>query len=133
MGWTHTQQNFKELIRSRTHGWGTRKLLAKCFKGNPRFKGTLWTVWEYTDDEGKVIRYIGCDMLQYRRDGNYTWLYKDMSDCSGPCVYNCPLKYLQMTSGPNDSCNDGYSASWRVSVLEYHAQKRAKRLARKAV
>ena len=84
MGWLfNTNQTFKELLRDRCASWtnvvttgehvGNRleaTCLKHCFRGNPAFKGHLWTVWEHklwdiTGTEPVLIktdRFIGLDL-----------------------------------------------------------------------
>lgn len=50
------------------------------------------------------------------------WGYKDMTEDSGPCYYDCPLSLLDMTDEPTS----GYAAEWRTKVRAHHATKKAK-------
>jgi len=45
-----------------------------------------------------------------------------MDEGSGPCYYDCPLKYLQMAPIPDSP----YAQGWRDKVRAYHTNKYAK-------
>lgn len=125
MGWTTNDSWTRaSLIRERiegevSRGTGTiRKCLAHVYRGSA-WKGTLWTVWELTKVDGKVIRYIGCDLLQCYGG---TWGYKDLEAGMGPCQVNCPLSYLLM--GPFDyDYEKGTYLEWVGGVLLHYRRK----------
>lgn len=48
------------------------------------------------------------------------WGYKDMTEDSGPCYYDCPLSLLAITDEPTE----GYAVEWRRKVRAHHAKKR---------
>jgi hypothetical protein len=141
MGWTSGWGTLKSLIAERSKGWinpngaggmtVTSTCLAKCFRGNPAFAGTLWGVWEqaFTNADGSEARpperFITCDLL---RCSNYRglpeWGYKDMAESCGPYYYNCPEKYLKMVPVVANQ-------EWRDGVAEYHRERRRKRAAKK--
>lgn len=52
------------------------------------------------------------------------WGYKDMTEDSGPCYYDCPLSLLKMTDEPTE----GYAVEWRQKVRAHHAAKKARPL-----
>lgn len=109
MGWLFTQgQTRKELIAHLTQDEDNSKCLKHCTRGN-----VLWTVREYVDQEKKVIKYIGCDLM--KSDG-YGWGYKDMSESVHPYYYTCPLSYLKMTPVANKD--------WRTKVYAYHTKQK---------
>lgn len=138
MGWSYCEAwTLKSLIAERSKGWTnpngadgmtvTSTCLAKCFRGNPAFAGTLWGVWEqtFTNPDGSKARppqcFITCDLLRCHRG---EWGYKDMDESCGPHYFNCPEKYLKMVPVAN--------AEWREGVAEYHRRRREKRAAKKA-
>lgn len=138
MGWSHGWVSLRSLIAELTKGWTNDKskddlvvtstCLAKCFRGNPAFKGTLWSVWEqvFKNRDGTKTkppeRFIRCDLVQvYNRE----WGYKDLCESMGPVVCNCPEKYLRMV--PEVANGD-----WREKVAEYHTQRRQKAVEKKA-
>lgn len=139
MGWSFGWGSFRGLVSDLARGWTrpsskdlsfvvTSTCLAKCFRGNPAFAGTLWSVWEqvFTNSDGSETkppeRFIRCDLL---RCTSGEWGYKDMCESMGPYYYNCPQKYLDMVP-------EVANASWREKVAEYHVQRRTKRAAKKA-
>lgn len=122
MGWTTNDSWTRaSLIRERIEGEtsrhsGTiRECLHHCYRGSA-WKGTLWTVWKLTKVDGKIIYYIGCDLLQCYGG---TWGYKDMEAGMGPCQVNCPLSYLLM--GPFDyDYEKGTYLEWVGGVLLHY-------------
>ncbi len=145
MGWLYNYSwTLKSLIAERTKDWShtfsknellgagitvTTTCVAKCFRGNVCYKGTLWVVWERTfaNPDGSVAkapeRWIGCDLMQ-RSGGD--WGYKDLDESCGPYYYNCPEKYLNMVP-------EVANQEWRDAVAEHHKLRRAKRAKRKLV
>jgi len=143
MGWTQVYgSTLKSTIADRTKGWETTSsnkeyyiktvCIAHCFRGARTHKGILWSVFEQTftklsDGSIEVKRFIACDLLEYwRRDGYSGWSYKDMDESCHPYYYNCPEKYLKMVP-------EVASQEWREGVAEYHAKRRAKLAAKRAV
>jgi hypothetical protein len=130
MGWWQdtSGKTLKEIIEEYTRETRGRRLLKKCFRGNPSFSGILWTVWEIECNDGVKRRIIGCDLIEYWRSksGN-GWAVKSMDEGVGPLYYNCPLSYLDIASGPNSFENEGYSKEWRKAVRSYHSSKKAKK------
>lgn len=57
--------------------------------------------------------------------GYYNFSYKDLTEFSGPCVYDCPIRILKSLSPLNDT-NDpnGYAREWRRKVEVYHNQRK---------
>ena len=114
MGWYHTQGASKKDIvndiinesffRNEEKGV-TSKCLRHCVKGN-----VLWLLNEYSYDDGKVDKWIGCYLL--RSDKGYGWGYKPMNESFGPYYYSCPLSYLEEAPV---ACEE-----WRAGVREYH-------------
>lgn len=129
MGWTFGWGNLRALINDRIKGWKNINAktgltvesvcIAKCFRGNPLFSGTLWMVWEQTFTKDGVETnkkcFIECDLL---RCTGGEWGYKDMEESMHPYYYNCPMKYLSMTPV---ECPE-----WREGVQEYHRKRREK-------
>jgi len=126
MGWTtSTRWTRKSLIAERIAGETNRnghirECLAHCFKGAP-WKGTLWTCWKVTRPDGTIIKYIGCDLLQY---SNYdkSWGFKDIEAGMGPSQTNCPLSYLLMEKYDYDY-EKGYFIEWVGRVLINYKKK----------
>lgn len=120
MGWLFkTGTTRRGLVEERTTEWernGVQHVcLAHCYRGNLFSGGVLWTVWERTGPDREPERWIGCDLLQYRKtDG---WGYKGMDESVGPFYYSCPLGYLKKV--PTVANED-----WRVLVRAYHAERR---------
>ena len=110
MGWSFMDQQSRKglivhLTRSEASNGVARQCLRHCISGN-----VLWTVWEVTEPEEKVRRYIGCDLLACQR--GHGWGYKEMCESMGPYYYSCPLAYLDMVPVANEE--------WRVQVRAYH-------------
>jgi hypothetical protein len=111
MGWYYGIDNSKsDVIREVTADTsfenGTSRTLRKCVKGN-----VLWSVREVNFKDGKVQRFIECNLLD-KSEGN--WGYKPMDESMGPYYYTCPLPYLDMVPVANEK--------WRSVVREHHAR-----------
>lgn len=122
MGWLFYAHTRKDLIADRIKGQETEhatwKTLKHCAVGN-----TLWYISEITVKQtGETTRHIFCDLLQ-KNHGK--WGYKDLSESMGPYYYSCPLAYLAMVPVEN--------ATWRESVIQYHAKQQAKRKKRASI
>ena len=139
MGWLfRSGYSRKDLIEDRIKDWEYSKpngtlvkttCLAHCYRGG-NFSGVLWTVWERTFlKDGQQVdqpqRWIGCDLLQSRK--NEGWGYKDMDESVHPFYYSCPIGYLAKV--PLDKY--GGNAKWRQLVRSYHARQAEKRKQRK--
>ena len=117
-----TNEDRTEMVDGRKRRW-VRTTLAHCFRGNIRFKGVLWSVvkvqvfWDDVLSQSSV--FIHCDVLEYAKRHN-GWLYKPMDEACGPYYWNCPFKYLAMAPVENQN--------WREGVLEYHRQRKQKRI-----
>ena len=141
MGWTYPHgATLKSIMAECSKGWErpTHVLiikttcLARCFRGNINYKGTLWVVFETTWTlplglEAKPAqRWIACFLLECRSfHGVRSWGYKDMDESCEPYYYNCPEKYLTMV--PEVACED-----WREGVRQYHVERRRKQAVKKA-
>lgn len=75
----------------------------------------LWSVYELPNGR----RFINLDLIQ-KHDGR--WGYKDMDECTGPCIYDCPLSLIEK-AGPNDC---GPSNRWRAAVRDLHERSKRK-------
>lgn len=114
MGWMITKDATKKDIiediihdfsfRNDTKGF-TSKCLRHCLRGN-----VLWLLIEYSYDDGKIDKWIGCYLL--RSDKGYGYGYKDMDESVHPYYYSCPLSYLNEAPVV---CQE-----WRDGVIEYH-------------
>lgn len=139
MGWLFKSgYSRKDLIEDRTSDWehirpdGNRvnaTCLAHCYRGGV-FSGVLWTVWERTLlKDGQPVeqpqRWIGCDLLQCRKEQG--WGYKDMDESVHPYYYSCPIGYLAKV--PIEEY--GGNAEWRDMVRSYHASQVEKRKQRR--
>jgi len=114
MGWYFPHGATKrDVVKELSQEWrnenSTSRILKKCVRGN-----VFWTVREATLKDGTTLRYIGCDLLQGRKEG---WGYKSMSESMGPYYFTCPLPYLDMTPVANQK--------WRDEVRKHHAQEQA--------
>lgn len=78
---------------------------------------------EYPDGLRVILVYLLKGSPAYRGD-SYAWGYKDMSEDMGPCVYTCPLKFLDRST-----CNTPYAVEWRQNCRDYHARKSDRRKA----
>lgn len=130
MGWYFGWDTLKGLKAEILKGWTntdgptkvTSTCLASCFRGQPAFSGTLWSVWEqtFTDGQGQQIkppeRFIKCDLLRCHAGD---WGYKPLEESCGPCYWNCPEKYLGMVPVVANQ-------EWRDAVAAYHLQRRLK-------
>jgi len=111
MGWLFFNGKSKAdliniLTASESAEAGSRKVLAHCVRGN-----VLWSVVEFTRaQDGRVVRYIGCDLLQ--KSGG-EWGYKGMDESVHPLYYSCPLKYLDMVP-------EVANQEWRDKVRAFH-------------
>lgn len=119
MGWLYDshlseRRDRHRLIARLTEGNESRECLAHCTKGD-----VLWSVWEIRNPDGKTVRYIGCDLMEYggRECG---WGYKPMEESMGPTHYTCLLNYFEMVPEPDNQ----YARSWRLEVLRQHADRR---------
>ena len=126
MGWLfRIGTTRKGLVEERTKGWereGVKSTcVAHCYRGNA-CSGVLWTVWERIGPDREPERWIGCDLLQYRK--NDGWGYKDMDESMGPYYYSCPLGYL-------DKVPVVTNPGWRDCVRQYHVELAAKRQAKR--
>lgn len=141
MGWLFPYgATRRQLICDLTKSWETHNgdVLIKstsinhCYRGGS-FSGVLWSVWERTfssagQEAAAAHRWIGCDLLEYRR-AEEGWGYKDLDESCGPCHFSCPLKYLDLV--PLDKF--GGNAEWREAFREYHQHQAEKRRKRRAL
>lgn len=115
MGWDFTKDATRaDIIERQTATWtseagSTYTTIARACVGNH-----LWTVIEKTAPGSEPERFIALFLL--RRERNYGWGYKAMSEQSGPFYYTCPMKFLDMVPVANQE--------WRDGVLAYHAQRK---------
>lgn len=128
MGWTTSNRwTRKSLIAERIEGEVTRhsgtirECLAHCYKGAP-WKGTLWTVWKLTKVDGTIVKFIGCDLLQWSNYEGGSWGYKDLEASMGLNQTNCPLSYLLMEKYDYDY-EKGYFIEWVGRVLTDYKKK----------
>jgi hypothetical protein len=80
-------------------------LLAHELVGNE-----LWMVCG-TVEKGEHVRFIELALLQQFPEG---WGYKPMGELCGPYYYQCPLRFLELTTGPTNP-------KWRAAVLARRA------------
>jgi hypothetical protein len=116
MGWDYThgaskQDIVRERIAPRTWDTGAVRTVASRVVG-----GVLWTVRDHTHPDGRLERYIGCDLLQGTPGG---WGYKDLDEHSHPYYYSCPLAYLDIAPV---ACQE-----WREGVHKWHGDRAARR------
>lgn len=141
MGWLFPYgATRRQLIGDLTKPWESHNgdvliksaCLNHCYRGGS-FSGVLWSVWERTfttaeQESAPPHRWIGCDLLEYRR-AEEGWGYKDLDESCGPCHFSCPLKYLDLV--PLDKF--GGNAEWREAVRAYHQHQAEKRRKRRAL
>ena len=126
MGWTYPYgATLKSLIAERSTSWENEKVksecLKKCFRGNPAFSGTLWSVWEQTNKiTGEKSRFILCDLLECKGG---EWGYKDLSEGMHPYTYTCPISYLSLVPDNSPDTNE----DWRKYVRERYEKKKKAR------
>lgn len=129
MGWSFNTQagGLKEEIRRLTTIAGYNdvslpdgavvrtRCLTKQFRGNVRFQGNLWTLWErtWTRPDGSEAkpphRFI---ILFLMRCEARCWGYKDIDESMGPCEVNCPISYIERATEPVNE----YARAWRERV-----------------
>lgn len=92
-------------------GW--RRCLARCFRGNRRFKGNLWVVYQMAakDANGDTVVEPPVICLIILQFVSKKWTFKFYSEAEGPYEYNCPLSYLDMAP---ETC-----LNWRHNVRRY--------------
>ena len=92
-------------------GW--RKAIARCFRGNRRFKGNLWVVYQtaFNDTNNDLIIQPSVICLIVLQFIGKKWTFKFYSEAEGPYEYNCPLSYLDMAP---ETC-----LNWRHNVRRY--------------
>lgn len=129
MGWYFGSPSRAAQIEELTRPYQHTRTLRKFTSGN-----TLWTVRESTNADGTKTLWIGCDLIQRARRGE--WGYKPLDESMGPCEVSCPLAYLDMVPCPAGP----YATEWRARVRAYHqarnkvlAERRARRKAYRAV
>ena len=136
MGWYYpTNISRKELIESRTKSFESEssgvkvetECLRHCFRGGV-FSGVLWSVWQRTFvKDGLEVepeqRWICCDLIRCHVK---EWGYKPMDESFHPFYFSCPSGYLKLV--PIEKF--GGCKEWRDDVREYHAERKAKRLAK---
>jgi hypothetical protein len=118
MGWLFSWSIFnrKEMIESlrRPERFGSGiELLHSTAVGNNH-----WYLAK-TLETGKI--WIGLDLMAGGGRKGEGWGYKDLTEHSGPYVYNCPLHFLDKASPAT-----GYAVEWREKVRQYHAQRAAR-------
>jgi len=105
MGWTYgSERSMKALHRNitqRQDGWAT--CIAKASK---KFGRELYVVWEKPDG----VRFIAIYLCNGdKRDGDWSFGYKDMTEACGPTKYNCPVSFFDLVQDPG-----GYATAWRA-------------------
>jgi hypothetical protein len=115
MGWTFTfdKRTRAELVEylQRPERYVSLTRIASRVVGNHH-----WYVVERPDG----TRSIGLDLLSGGGRTGHGWGWKDLSECEGPNVSDCPLSLLALAG---DWAPDGYAAEWRERVRAYHAKK----------
>lgn len=117
MGWIFTPGRTKaELVRELVAVWIEEnkrgETLAHKVVGN-----VLWAVKKNTCNQGDVIVWIGCYLLE-NGGKDQGWGYKPLTEDEGPCYYTCPLEYLDRVPEPKGP----YVKEWRKKVRAYHAK-----------
>lgn len=135
MGWSYTPSiSFKAFVDGLNKDWEdpTSKgvCIKHCYRGNPS-GGRLWQVWGTTQTTtgGNKVSDIFIKLILLKCEKNYGWGEIHLFEETGPQhFYDCPLKYLDIVPCPKSKS----AAEWRAKVYEYHNNRVAKRLARKA-
>ena len=115
MGWLFGYDTRKELADHLIRGNGVHTL-KHCWVGN-----NLWTVQEWTKQDGSVVRFVALYLCKGNRHSRYAWGYKDVDETMGPYQHDFPVSWLDLLS-PIDS---EYALEWRANV-----RKRAEQMAR---
>jgi hypothetical protein len=68
----------------------------------------------------KGEKFLMCAMI--RKESNGGFMIKTMEESMGPCMYDCPLSFLEMLPEAT-----GYAVEWREKVRAYHESKKAKK------
>lgn len=123
MGWLfRIGATRKGLVEECTRDWERSGIktacIAHCYRGGNPHTGVLWTVWECTGPNQEPHRWIGCDLIQYRKSDG--WGHKGMDESVGPLYYSCPLGYLNKVPKVANE-------AWRVLVRAYHTKRRQRR------
>lgn len=109
MGWLFGWDSRKSLVRHLVEGNGI-KTLKSCSVGN-----NLWTVQEYTTNEGEQVRFACLYLIKgppYGREDGHGWGYKDVDESMGPYEISFPYTWLDLLT-PTDS---QYANEWRARV-----------------
>lgn len=113
MGWTYpyTTQTRAELVDylRRPDRFGNFELVKSSARGNRH--------WYLVRNKSTGEHSIGLDLMKGSRDG---WGYKDIDESCGPHYFDVPLSYLDAAP----ALTAGYSATWRESVRQWHAERK---------
>ena len=115
MGWLFGYDTRKELADHLIRGNGAH-MLKHCWVGN-----NLWTVQEWTKQDGSVVRFVALYMCKGNRHSKYAWRYKDVDESMGPDETSCPLSYIELVEAHEKEhgyAPVGYAAEWRQRVRD---------------
>ena len=84
------------------------EVLASTLKGN-------WGIYALNQDGRKFV-----EVIKYSKIDNEV-CERSMSESMGPCYYDVPLKYLDLTDHTTHERNQ-YALEWRKEVREAHAR-----------
>lgn len=112
-----TSQTRKEYAEEvlRQSNWSSdrtsNEVLGSSLRGNH-----LWTAQRQTNHHsGKVITYIGLDILTKERGG--IWWHKTLLEYSGPVYHTCPKRLLKLAPYCPEQDTLGSAKRWRDSIL----------------
>jgi hypothetical protein len=93
-------------------------------------RGRVWyAVIESTNPEG-IKRVYGMICLWTLRRGEFG--YKEIGEDMGPYYYDAPLRIINLLDELSPKPL-GFAQKWRESVRTYHAHKKSKKVAKKAL
>lgn len=105
MGWLYNR-NWKTKESLVTHITLNFNFLDYSVKGE-----ALYGLYKTADGFGITVCLLDKDGLE--------WGYKDMSESNGPVVYDCPEKFLKMSTN-----QEGYAPTWRQACRDKRQNKR---------
>lgn len=89
---------------------GDRKCLDHSLRGQK-----LWTLWEYTNNNGEVMKTITLDLISLQ--GHY-WSNKTIDIDMGPYHFNCPKKFVKALSESDWNKHNACAKNWAKMVLD---------------
>jgi len=118
MGWTYFQKpsNITEWFKD-TLTWESDKRKNTCLKTAIKFREAYAAVETVNKETGERYVWAAVFMLNYTRDYDYNFGYKDMDETYGPNISNCPASILDLLTPledhPISDESRGWAAAWR--------------------